>query len=71
MVDQTIAAFGKLHILVNNAGVAHKGAFLDLSLSEWEHIICHNLTSVFCAPYPIPHILEMDGATINISSTSD
>jgi 3-oxoacyl-[acyl-carrier protein] reductase len=72
MVNKTIAAFGKLHILVNNAGVFHRYAFLDMSLSEWEHIIHHNLTSVFlCTRIAIPHILKNEwGRIINISSTS-
>jgi 3-oxoacyl-[acyl-carrier protein] reductase len=72
MVDKTITAFGKLHILVNNAGVAHKSAFVDISLSEWEHIIQNNLTSVFlCTRIAIPHLLKNGwGRIINISSTS-
>lgn len=72
MVDKTIAAFGNLHILVNNAGVSLKEAFLNLSLSEWEHMIRHNLTSVFlCTRIAMPHILENGwGRIINISSTS-
>lgn len=72
MVNKTIAAFGKLHILVNNVGVFHRCAFLDMSLSEWEHIIHNNLTSAFlCTRIAIPHILKNGwGRIINISSTS-
>jgi 3-oxoacyl-[acyl-carrier protein] reductase len=72
MVDKTIAAFGKLHILVNNVGVFHRCAFLDMSLSEWEYIIHNDLTSVFlCTRIAIPHILKNEwGRIINISSTS-
>lgn len=59
MVNQTIAAFGKLHILVNNVGVFHSSAFLDMSLSEWEHIIHNDLTSVFlCTRMAISDILK-------------
>jgi 3-oxoacyl-[acyl-carrier protein] reductase len=72
MVNKTIAAFGKLHILVNNVGVFHRCAFLDMSLSEWEYIIHNDLTSVFlCTRIAIPHILKNEwGRIINISSTS-
>ncbi len=72
MVNKTIAAFGKLHILVNNVGVSHRCAFLDMSLSEWEHIIRNNLTSTFlCTRIAIPHILKNEwGRIINIASTS-
>jgi 3-oxoacyl-[acyl-carrier protein] reductase len=72
MVNKTVAAFGKLHILVNNAGVFHRCAFLNMSLSEWKRIIHNDLTSVFlCTRIAIPHILENKwGRIINISSTS-
>ena len=72
MVNKTIDAFGKLYILVNNVGIFHRCAFLDMSLSEWERIIHNDLTSVFlCTRIAIPHILENKwGRIINISSTS-
>lgn len=72
MVNKTIAAFGKIHILVNNAGVFNRCAFLDMSVSEWEYIIHNNFTSVFlCTRTVIPHILKSKwGRIINISSTS-
>jgi len=72
MVNKTIAAFGKLHILVNNVGVFHRCAFLDMSLSEWERIINNDLTSVFlCTRTDIPYIQKQKwGRIINISSTS-
>lgn len=72
MVTETIAAFGNLHILVNNVGVLHRCAFLDMSTSEWERIIRNDLTSVFlCTRIAIPHILKNEwGRIINISSTS-
>lgn len=72
MVEGTIAAFGELHILVNNAGAYHRCAFLEMSLSEWDHMICNNLTSTFlCTRSAIPHMLRNGwGRIINISSTS-
>ncbi len=72
MVNETIAAFGTLHILVNNASIAHRCAFLDMSLGEWERMIRNDLTSVFlCTRIAIPHILKNGwGRIINIASTS-
>ncbi len=72
MVEETIAAFGELHILVNNAGAFHRCTFLDMSLSEWEHMICNNLTSVFlCSRSAIPHMLKNGwGRIISMASTS-
>ena len=72
MVDQTIATFGNLHILVNNAGVFRRCAFQDMTLDDWEHNIRLNLTSIFlCCRAAVPHILKNGwGRIINISSTS-
>jgi len=72
LVRETIAAFGKLHILVNNVGIHHSCAFLDMTMNEWEHTIRNDLTSVFlCSRIALPHILKNKGGRIiNISSTS-
>lgn len=72
MVSETIAKFGKLHILVNNVGIFHRCCFLDMTLEEWNWIINNDLTSVFiCSRIAIPHILNQGwGRIINISSTS-
>jgi 3-oxoacyl-[acyl-carrier protein] reductase len=72
MVDETLAAFGRLDILVNNVGAFHRCAFLEMSRSEWDHIICSNLTSVFlCSRIAIPHMLKNKwGRVINVASTS-
>lgn len=72
LVREAIAAFGNLHILVNNAGVFHRCAFLDMSLCEWDSIIRNDLTSVFlCTRLAVPHILKNGwGRVINIASTS-
>jgi len=72
MVTETIAAFGNLHILVNNVGIHHSCAFLDMTMNEWEHTIRNDLTSVFlCSRIALPHILKNKGGRIiNISSTS-
>ena len=72
MVKKTVAAFGTLHILVNNVGVFNRCAFLEMSLVEWERIIRSDLTTVFlCTRLAVPHILRNGwGRIINISSTS-
>ncbi len=46
-VANVIAAFGKLDILIANAGVGHFASIEDLSVSQWEDTIDTNLTGVF------------------------
>ena len=47
VVDQTIAAYGRLDILVNNAGVTWAAPAEDMPLDKWRKVIDTNLTGTF------------------------
>ena len=49
MVDATVAKFGGLHILVNNAGTNIRKQPEEVSLAEWRTVMDTNLTSAFMA----------------------
>ena len=71
MVEQAVAAFGKINVLVNVAGVQGMVAdIVELPEDEWYHVLNVNLTSVYlCSKYCIPHMLEQSGGSIvNIAS---
>jgi glucose 1-dehydrogenase len=71
LIQQTTAAFGKLDIFVNNAGIEKKLAFVDYPLDEWQKIIAVNLTGPFlcCQAAAKQMILQgKGGRIINISS---
>ena len=47
LVDEVVAAFGKLDILVNNAGIIHRAPAVDFGDAEWDRVIEIDLTSAF------------------------
>jgi NAD(P)-dependent dehydrogenase (short-subunit alcohol dehydrogenase family) len=74
MVEQAVAAFGKIDILFNNAGifVGVGKTVVDLTEEEWDTVIGVDLKGVFlCSKYVIPHMITNGGgAIVNCSSVS-
>ncbi|MHA2037467.1 MAG: SDR family NAD(P)-dependent oxidoreductase [Promethearchaeota archaeon] len=72
MVKQTVDHFGRLDIMVNNAGRGIPTQPLDISIEEWNHVIALNLTSVFlgCIAAGKVMIEQKQGKIINIASTA-
>jgi glucose 1-dehydrogenase len=71
LIHQTVAAFGKLDIFVNNAGIEKKFAFVDYPLEEWQKIMAVNLTGPFlCSQAAAKQMIVQGGSgrIINISS---
>ena len=69
-VDQILKHFGKIDILMNNAGVNHRVPVLDFPEKEWDLIIDTNLKGYFLVTQAVaPQMLERGyGKVINMSS---
>lgn len=71
MVAKAVQTFGKLEILVNNAGHADRGAPLeDMTADMFDRMIAVHLRGTFlCTKYALPHMYEQDyGKVINVST---
>lgn len=70
LVDFTIQKFGKVDVLVNNAGMYKFNLIQDIEETEWDEIINTNLKSVFlCSQAVVKDMLKRkEGLIINISS---
>lgn len=67
-----MALFGRLDIIVNNAGIAPAGAFLDQTDSEWDRVLAVNVTApaVLARAAGRYFVEQGSGKIINIASTS-
>ena len=72
MVRQTVEAFGKLDIMVSNAGILISGEIAEFSVAEWRTVIEVNLTGYFlCAKHAArPMMTQRSGVILQINSKS-
>lgn len=70
LVEETVAAYGKIDILVNNAGITRDQLLLRMSDEDWDKVINVNLRSVFlCTRAVLRHMLKQRwGRIISLAS---
>jgi NAD(P)-dependent dehydrogenase (short-subunit alcohol dehydrogenase family) len=64
-VQETVAKFGRLDILGNNAGIIRRTDVLDTTEAEWDRVMAVNVKSIFLlSKYAIPVMAEAGGGVI-------
>ncbi len=70
-VSQTMAQFGRIDILHNNAGIAVRHPVAEEAEQMWDRCMDVNVKGVFlCSRHVVPHMLERGGSIINTSSVT-
>ena len=71
-IQRLIETFGAFDILINNAGIAAFGGFLEMEENDWEDIVKTNLFGpYYVSKSVVPSMIELgSGDIINVSSTA-
>ena len=69
LVEETIKKFGKIDILINNAGISMRALFADLDLEVIRQLMDVNFWgTVYCTKYALPWLLKSKGSVTGVSS---
>ncbi|MEE9285917.1 MAG: SDR family oxidoreductase [Dehalococcoidia bacterium] len=72
MVDQALATFGKIDILVNDAATSFRESIAEVTEEHWDRVLAVNLKGpMLCCKAVLPHMQQRkSGAIVNVSSGS-
>ncbi|KAH8305509.1 hypothetical protein KR044_002232 [Drosophila immigrans] len=69
IVQQTLKKFGRIDVLVNNAGILGSGPLETLDIDEFDAVLNTNLRGVvLLTKAALPHLVKTKGAVVNVSS---
>ncbi|XP_053979739.1 3-oxoacyl-[acyl-carrier-protein] reductase FabG-like [Hylaeus anthracinus] len=69
IIESTIKHYGRLDVLVNNAGVLESGSIENTSLDQYDRVFNVNVRSIYnLTMLAVPHIVKTKGNIVNVSS---
>lgn len=69
VVDECIAYYGQMDVLINNAGISMRAIFEKAELSVIEKVMQVNFWGgVYCTKFALPHLLKTEGSIVAVSS---
>lgn len=71
LIEQTVSRFGRIDVLINNAGISMRAMFRDLDLGVIKRLMDVNFWgTVYCTKYALPYLLESKGSVVGVISTA-
>src|SRR5476651_933242 len=69
LIKQALTTFGKIDVLINNAGISMRALFNDVDLGVLKTLMDVNFWGmVYCTKYALPEILKTKGSIVGVSS---
>jgi dehydrogenase/reductase SDR family member 7B len=69
LIETTVAHFGGIDLLINNAGISMRALFEEADLKVIERLMQVNFWgTVYCTKYALPHLLQSRGSLVGVSS---
>jgi short-subunit dehydrogenase len=69
LIESAVSRFGRIDVLVNNAGISMRAAFETVDLNVLRRLMDVNFWgTVYCTKYALPHLLKTEGSVVGIIS---
>jgi len=69
LIEKAIEKFGRIDILINNAGISMRALFQNVDLEVLKRVMDVNFWgTVYCTKYALPHLLQVKGSLVGVIS---
>ena len=69
LIDATVKRFGRIDVLINNAGISMRALFEEVDLKVIHRLMDTNFWgAIYCTKHALPHLLKSKGSVVGMSS---
>ena len=71
LIEKSVEKFGKIDILINNAGISMRALFIDVDIEVLKKLMEVNFWgTVYCTKFALPHLIKAKGTLVGVSSVA-